>query len=101
MNTVNVAINNVRTLLSGMTCGAIIQSEGYIAKLQSRAAIGLTTFVTDLKTVLIHRTLVYWDDTVIIINTDRACLRFYGDTPYHFIPLTHTRTWIALTMTGY
>jgi hypothetical protein len=79
MNTGNVAINKVRALLFGMTDGAVIQSEGYIAKLQSRAAIGLEMFVTNLKTVLIHRTLVYWDDTVIMVNTKRACLRFYGD----------------------
>ena len=79
MNTGNVAINKVRTLLFGMTVGAMYQSEGYIAKLQSRAAIRLSMFVSDLKTVLIHRSLVYWDDTVIMINTDRACLRFYGD----------------------
>ena len=79
MNTGNVAINKVHTLLSGMTGGAMTQSEGYIAKLQSRAAGGLTMFVADLKTVLIQRALVYWDDTVITVNTERACLRFYGD----------------------
>jgi hypothetical protein len=79
MNTGNVAINKVRTLLAGMTGGAMAQSEGYIAKLQSRAAGGLAMFVADLKTVLIQRALVYWDDTVITVNTERACLRFYGD----------------------
>jgi transposase len=79
MNTGNVAINKVRALLFGMTGGAMTQSEGFIAKLQSRAASGLRMFVENLKTVLVHRTLVYWDDTVIMINTERACLRFYGD----------------------
>jgi hypothetical protein len=62
-----------------MTGGAMLQSEGYIAKLQSRAARGLEMFVADLKTVLIHKAIVYWDDTVIMIDTKRACLRFYGD----------------------
>jgi rRNA maturation protein Nop10 len=79
MNTGNVAINKVRTLLSGMTGGAMVQSEGYIAKLQGRAAGGLAAFMADLKKELIQRTLVYWDDTVITVNTERACLRFYGD----------------------
>ena len=23
--------------------------------------------------------LMYWDNTVIMVNTQRACLRFYGD----------------------
>jgi hypothetical protein len=84
MNTGNVAINKVRTLISGMTVGAMLQSEGYIAKLQKRASIGLTMFVYDLKNVLINRSLIYWDDTVIMINTERACLRFYGDDSISF-----------------
>jgi len=84
MNTGNVAINKVRTLLSGMTGGAMMQSEGFIAKLQGRAAVGLKMFIMNLKTVLIQRTLVYWDDTVIMINTDKACLRFYGDDTISF-----------------
>jgi len=79
MNTGNVAINKVRTLLSGMTGGDINQSEGYIAKLQRRAAIGLEIFMSELKIELVHRSLVYWDDTVIMINTSHGCLRFYGD----------------------
>lgn len=28
---------------------------------------------------MIQRSLLYWDDTVININTERGCLRFYGD----------------------
>ena len=84
MNTGNVAINKVRTLLFGMTGGAMTQSEGYIAKLQCRAAAGLFLFMTDLKTELIHRALVYWDDTVIMVNTERACFRFYGDDTISF-----------------
>jgi len=79
MNTGNVAINKVRTLLSGMTGGAMVQSEGFIAKLQRRAAAALFMFVAELKTLLIHRPLIYWDETVVMINTKRACFRFYGD----------------------
>ncbi|MDR3358390.1 MAG: transposase [Desulfovibrio sp.] len=84
MNTGNVAINKVRALISGMTDGAMTQSEGFITKLQGRAAMGLAAFVADLKTLLIQRPLVYWDDTVIMINTARACLRFYGDKSISF-----------------
>jgi len=84
MNTGNVAINKVRILLSGMTGGRMEQSDGYIAKLQGRAAAGLTIFAADLKAMLVHRPVVYWDDTVIMINTDKACLRFYGDDSISF-----------------
>jgi hypothetical protein len=67
-----------------MTGGAMIQSEGYIAKLQKRAAAGLFMFEMDLKTLLIRSSLVYWDETVIMINTKRACLRFYGNDKISF-----------------
>jgi hypothetical protein len=79
MNTVNAPINKVRTFLSGLTGGQIVPSEGYIAKLQLRAATALGTFMEDLRHILITRSLVYWDETVIMINKARGCLRFYGD----------------------
>ena len=79
MNTVNAPINKVRTFLSGMTGGQIEPCEGYIAKLQQRAASALDAFMENLRLMLITRKLVYWDETVIMINKQRACLRFYGD----------------------
>jgi len=79
MNTVNSPINKARTFLSGLTGGQIEPSEGYIAKLQLRAATALGAFMEDLRLALITRTLVYWDETVIMINKSRGCLRFYGD----------------------
>jgi len=79
MDTVNAPINKVRTFLSGLTGGQVTPSEGYIAKLQLRAANALCTFMEDLRLMLITRSLVYWDETVIMINKTRGCLRFYGD----------------------
>jgi hypothetical protein len=48
MNTTNAAINKVPTLLEGLTGSEIVPSEGYIAKLQSRAAKALKQFKADL-----------------------------------------------------
>ena len=79
MNTVNAPMNKVALFLRGMTGEAISPSEGFIAKLQSRAAKGLLQFYADLRLELITLSLLYWDDTVIFINTKRACFRFYGD----------------------
>ena len=79
MNTTNAAINKVPTMLSGLTDGEIFTSEGYIAKLQSRAAKGLGQFIADLKVQVIKLPLVYWDDTVVTANKSRICLSFYGD----------------------
>lgn len=79
MNTVNAPINKVRMFLSGLTDGQAAPCEGYIAKLQRRASSALDPFMADLRILLVTRSLVYWDDTVIMINKARGCLRFYGD----------------------
>ena len=78
-NTVNAAMNKASMFLAGITGGSLTPCEGYIAKLQSRAAKGLRHFREDLKLVLITRRIVYWDDTVVFILAERACFRFYGD----------------------
>ena len=36
-------------------------------------------FDSALRTCLIQQSLIYWDDTVIFINGESACMRFYGD----------------------
>jgi hypothetical protein len=84
MDTANAPINKVRLFLSGLTGGQVEPSEGYIAKLQQRAAAALATFMEDLRLTLITRALVYWDETVIMINKARGCLRFYGDETIAF-----------------
>lgn len=79
MTTSNTAINKVPVHLSGITDGDVVPSEGYIAKLMPRAAKRLGTFMQDLFRLLIIRTLVFWDDTVVMADSRRICLRFYGD----------------------
>lgn len=79
MVTGNMAMNKVRRFLSGITGGELHPSEGYICKLYKRASNCLVVFMADLKRLMIQRILLYWDDTVIMILTQRACMRFYGD----------------------
>ena len=79
MNTTNAAINKVPLMISGLTNGDVAPCEGYIAKLQPRAAKALLPFRDDLMKLLITRSLLYWDDTVVMANKARICLRFYGD----------------------
>lgn len=75
----NVPMNKIRKIICGITISEIDLSEGYIAKLQKRAASKLDAFIDDLKFYIKHLKLVYWDDTVIMINKHRSCMRFYGD----------------------
>ena len=39
----------------------------------------LEGFIKELKKEILSLTVVHWDDTVIMINKKRACLRFYGN----------------------
>lgn len=78
MNQANVTINKAQKVTYGLTNGEINLSEGYISKLQERASKKLEGFIKDMKKEIIKQPVLYWDDTVIMINTNRSCLRFYG-----------------------
>lgn len=78
MNQANVTINKAQKITKGLTDGEIDLSEGYIAKLQKRASNELTDFMQEMKTEIIKQPLLHWDDTVIMVDTKRSCLRFYG-----------------------
>ena len=79
MNTVNGSMNKAAMFIRGITNDELHPCEGYIAKLQVRAAKGLKQFYSDLRILMLTLAILYWDDTVIFINTVRACFRFYGD----------------------
>ncbi len=74
----NVPLNKIRRLIRGFSHNEIDISEGYISKLQKRASQKLEQFKQDLYLELLKQDLLYWDDTVIMVNKNRACLRFYG-----------------------
>ncbi|WZL79037.1 IS66 family transposase [Eubacteriales bacterium mix99] len=78
MNQGNVTLNKIRRMIYGFTEGEIQLSEGYLCKLQKRASQNAWDFCEDLRKEILKQDIVHWDDTVIRINTHRACLRFYG-----------------------
>ena len=79
VNMGNVSINKAGRIICGLSQGDVYPTDGYIAKLQRRAANHLQLFMMDLTMKVLLLAVVYWDDTVIFINKKRACLRFYGD----------------------
>ena len=79
MNSCNTAMNKAGYFFAGITDGNVNPCDGYMAKLQKRASSLLAKFREDLRNLLIERPVVYWDDTVIMIDKKRGCLRFYGD----------------------
>lgn len=78
MNQANVTINKAQKITYGLTNGEIDLSEGYICKLQKRGSNNLNEFMEGIKKEIIKQKLIHWDDTVLMIDTKRSCLRFYG-----------------------
>ena len=74
-----VSFNRTRGLINGFTSGAVNMSEGFMVKLQKKCFDDLTVFNNDLKLRILNERIVHWDDTVIMIDKDRSCLRFYGN----------------------
>ena len=74
-----VSINRTKRIINGLTGGNLQLSEGYICKLQQRAYNALDPFEREARMSCITSDILCWDDTVIFINTARACLRFYGN----------------------
>lgn len=74
-----VSINRTQRLLSGLASDSLGISQGYLCKLQKRFSRKLASFVDEIRDACIAASLVYWDDTVVFINTSRACFRFYGN----------------------
>ncbi len=77
-----ISINRTAQIISGLMHDQISLSPGYICKLQKRASGLLKPFVSEVRMAIIRLKLVYWDDTVIFINTARACMRFYGNEKF-------------------
>lgn len=78
-NVGNVPFNKIRRILSGLSMEEIAPCEGYLAKLQKTASKGLDSFAKELRDELINSSIVYWDDTVIKINKNQSCMRYYGN----------------------
>lgn len=79
MNIGNMSVNKVRKMIYGLSEEEIHPSEGYLVKLQRKAAKALEGFREELKKKCLTLGTIYWDDTVIDIHTRRGCLRFYGN----------------------
>lgn len=79
MVTGNMAINKVCLFFSGITGESLHPNEGYVSKLCRRAAEGLKDFKAGLKQVMLQKSVLFWDDTVIMIHKQRTCMRFYGE----------------------
>lgn len=92
LNESNVAYNKVQKHIYGISNGEIDLSEGYLAKLQKKAANNLDKFINDLRKKILTLDKVHWDDTTVKIQTEdenkndkktkEGIIRFYGDDNY-------------------
>ncbi|MCD8205017.1 MAG: transposase [Clostridia bacterium] len=75
----NMPVNKIAEFVSGISDDRLHISEGYICKQYKNAATALDKFFADLTEKLIHELNVFWDDTVMMTNGQRANFRFYGN----------------------
>lgn len=97
MNVASVPVNKVQKMISGLTNGYINLSEGYIMKQQKQAAKGLKRFHEDMGKHCLTMPLLYWDDTVVFVDTKRACFRFYGDEKVAYYTAHEHKDKVGLT----
>lgn len=76
-NDIYTPFNKTVKLISGITNGEINMSEGYVTKLQKRAAGYLEDFIEELKSHIIKSPVYGWDDGVVSINKKDGILRTY------------------------
>ena len=66
----NVSYNKVEKYITGLTNGEAKMSQGYLAKLRTRAAKLLEPFAKELKEHILTLPNVHWDDTTIKLGLD-------------------------------
>lgn len=76
-NEIYTPFNKTVKLVSGITDGQISMSEGYVTKLQKRAASNLEEYIKEVKEYIPKQEVYGWDDGVISINGKDGILRTY------------------------
>lgn len=74
-----VSVNRSKKMLEGMLGGEIAPSEGYVGKVRKKMSGRLREFRREVRIFCLKQRVLHWDDTVVFMNTKRACLRFYGN----------------------
>lgn len=73
-----VSVNRVKKIVGGFFSGQLDPCGAFIIGMQKKAARKLEGFAAQVRQELTKVFVLYWDDTVIFINTQRSCMRFYG-----------------------
>lgn len=74
-----VSIGRTKKILGGILQRKVEPSEGFIGKVQKKGARMLKEFRDEVRKCCLKQSILHWDDTVIFMNTSRACFRFYGN----------------------
>lgn len=74
-----VSVARAQEIVTGILHKKLVPSAGYVGKIQKKASRMLGEFLKEAKEFCLTQGILYWDDTVIFMNTARACLRFYGN----------------------
>ena len=73
-----VSVGRTQRFMDGLLSGNS-PCQGYIINLQKRYSKQLKDFGASVRRYCLNADILYWDDTVVFMNTVRGCMRFYGD----------------------
>ena len=74
-----ISVCRAKEIITGMVKGEFHPSDGFIGKIQKRATRKLKGFCEEVRLWCLRQKILYWDDTVVFMDTRRACFRFYGN----------------------
>ena len=74
-----VSVSRAQDIATGILHRKLAPSEGFVGKVQKKASRMLKSFLEEAKGLCLKQRILHWDDTVIFMNTTRACMRFYGN----------------------
>ena len=74
-----VSVSRSQEIVAGILHRELSPSEGYVGKVQKKATRMLQGFSEEVRAYCLTQRILHWDDTVIFMNTARACFRFYGN----------------------
>lgn len=74
-----VSVSRAQDIVAGILHRGLSPSEGFVGKVQKKASRMLKGFLKEAKEFCLAQRVLCWDDTVVFMNTSRACFRFYGN----------------------
>ena len=96
----NTPYNKIRMMFGFMTDGQCMPCEGYIDKVEQRAAKSLDQFYSAMPAIAVQHRIICWDDTVINNNGEQSTLRVYCNDHFAYYTVSEHKDMLSLVDDG-